>query len=37
VSAAAVIDPMLYSERAGALPEPHGNGVRYLEFPLDTL
>jgi len=23
--------------RGGALPDPHGNGVRYLEIPLDTL
>lgn len=23
--------------RAGALPEPEGNGVRYLRIPLDAL
>jgi hypothetical protein len=23
--------------RAGALPEPEGNGVRYLKLPVDTL
>ena len=23
--------------RAGALPEPEGNGVRYLKLPIDAL
>ncbi|MGY1530334.1 MBL fold metallo-hydrolase [Luteimonas sp. A649] len=34
---ALIIPSVQVNIRAGALPEPHGNGVRYLELPLDTL
>lgn len=34
---ALIIPAVQVNIRAGALPEPEGNGVRYLKLPIDTL
>ena len=34
---ALIIPSVQVNIRAGALPAPRGNGIRYLDFPLDTL
>jgi glyoxylase-like metal-dependent hydrolase (beta-lactamase superfamily II) len=34
---ALIIPSVQVNIRAGALPDPHGNGIRYLGFPLDAL
>jgi hypothetical protein len=34
---ALIIPAVQVNIRAGALPDPHDNGVRYLDFPLDAL
>ena len=34
---ALIIPSVQVNIRAGALPDPHGNGIRYLDFPLDAL
>ena len=34
---ALIIPSVQVNIRAGALPDPHGNGIRYLDFPLNAL
>ena len=34
---ALIIPSVQVNIRAGALPDPHGNGIRYLDLPLDAL
>ena len=34
---ALIIPSVQVNIRAGALPAPHGNGIRYIRLPLDTL
>jgi hypothetical protein len=32
-----IIPSLQVNMKAGALPEPEGNGIRYLKIPLDSL